>query len=116
MEPPKNSDSPLVPPISDSFIPEFPDNTSSGYKPTVDDIKNVQTLQNMDLRQKYAAKAFEVVKTWLCVIAGILILQSFSNEFFLSDTVVLALIGSTTAGVLGLRAIVLHNLFPSTKK
>ena len=115
MEPPNQSESPHIPPVSDSILPELPDKTSSGYKPTSEDIKNVQTLQNMELRQQYAAKAFDVVRVWLGVIATILFLQGLSDEFFLSDTVILALIGSTTAGVLGLPAIVLHNLFPSGK-
>ena len=100
-----------VSPLSES------DKDTTGYKNyTEQQLQNVQSEHNMNLREKYAQKAFEIVGYWLGGIGGITLLQGLSTSAFnLSDTIMVALISSATAGVLGLPIIVLHNLFPSKK-
>lgn len=81
-------------------------------------------------RKKYARKIFRLIKWWLIGIGALIVLQGFlgkreisiafhwfgspwrsSIHFELSDSVLLALIGGTTASVIGLFAIVANYLF-----
>jgi hypothetical protein len=55
-----------------------------------------------------------MVASWIVAVFVLLSLQGFSfYGFKLSDNVLLAAIGSTTANVIGMLLIVLKNLFPS---
>ena len=60
-----------------------------------------------------------MVVIWLLGIAAFLLLDGFWSAYnskpFLSDAVILALIGGTTASVLGLFTIVANYLFPQAK-
>jgi hypothetical protein len=76
----------------------------------------------LDLRERhrYADGLYYMVIFWLLGIAAFLLLNGFwsashGDKAFLSDTVILALIGGTTASVLGLFTIVANYLFPSAK-
>lgn len=69
--------------------------------------------QDRDLREKYGERLFRLVVWWLIVIGLIVVLHGISAvPFELSATVLATLIGSTTASVLGLFAIVANYLFP----
>jgi hypothetical protein len=87
--------------------------------------------QDIKARKRYARHIFRLIVVWLIAIFIILLLQGFLSEremvlgfralgsfwrtsihFRLSDAVLLALIGGTTANVLGLFIFVVQYLFP----
>jgi hypothetical protein len=78
--------------------------------------------QDIKERKKYAQLFFYLSCAWLVAIVVILMLQGFGSQGFgsfwkapfkLSDSIVLAMIGSTTANVLGILYIVAKYLFPN---
>ncbi|MDX9702374.1 MAG: hypothetical protein RBU23_04935 [Candidatus Auribacterota bacterium] len=76
--------------------------------------------QIREQRKKYADKVFNLIKWWLIFIGVVLVIQGtisfwWTREFF-SDAVLLAIIGGTTANVLGLFALVLKFLFNPINK
>ena len=74
-------------------------------------IKDLQ--QDRGQRKRYSDRLFWLVVVWLAVIGAIVLLHGFhAIPFQLSTTVLATLIGSTTASVLGLFAIVANYLFP----
>jgi len=81
--------------------------------------------QDIDERKIYASKAFTMLCCWLVGVFVVVLLQGFfatgptsslngfSSPFFrLPDSVLLALLGGTTAGVISIFAIVANYLFP----
>lgn len=95
---------------------------------------NQGILDDLRARKKYGNRAFWVVVVWLIAILGILVTQGFLGHtkptatvtifgitlsvsrpviFFLSDGVLIALIGGTTASVIGILGFVMKYLFPS---
>lgn len=74
--------------------------------------------QDIDERKKYAKYFFILACLWLAGITVLLLLQGFGSFWFglmpfkLSDTVLLAVIGSTTVNVLGILYVVATYLFP----
>ena len=69
--------------------------------------------QDTDERKKYARLFFGLSCAWIVTIIVILLLDGFGWwSFKLSDSVVLATIGSTTVNVLGILYIVANYLFP----
>ena len=69
--------------------------------------------QNIAERKKYAHRSFCLVSIWLAVIAVIIVLQGFKSlGFALDDSIVLAMIGGTTTGVISIFVIVAKYLFP----
>ncbi|MBQ4480509.1 MAG: hypothetical protein II943_07715 [Victivallales bacterium] len=86
-----------------------------------------EQMQLLEMREKYAQKAFQLVKSWLVFIVFIILLQGVVNFYcsalnfskiitigitFLSDTIIIQLIKGTSISVIvGLFAIVLQYLF-----
>ncbi len=74
--------------------------------------------QDIDERKKYARRFFILACFWLVAITVLLVLQGFGSfcfgllPFILADTVLLAVIGSTTVNVLGILYVVVNYLFP----
>ena len=68
--------------------------------------------QDTEERKTYANKIFKLICVWLLAVFGILVAQGSDCGFELSDAVLLALIGGTTANVLGIFIIVAQYLFP----
>ena len=69
--------------------------------------------QDRDQRRTYGSRLYWLIVGWLSVIGVIVLLHGFiCVPFKLSVTVLTTLIGSTTASVLGLFAIVANYLFP----
>jgi len=72
--------------------------------------------QDIKERKKYALLFFGLGCAWMTAITGMLLLQGFGlvyhATFKLSDTVLLAAIGSTTVNVLGIVYVVANYLFP----
>ena len=82
---------------------------------------HVQNLsQNINLRRRFAWLLFVVLVLWLLLIvyivvgtgAGCLIFFSHQTEFHLSDAVIIALITTTTANIIGFFYVVTNYLFP----
>lgn len=70
-------------------------------------------VQDREQRKTYADRLFRLVAVWLVVNGLIVFLHGFGHvPFTLSGAVLTTLIGSTTASVLGLFAIVANYLFP----
>ena len=69
-------------------------------------------------RKRYASRFYYLSCAWIVIITLILLLQGFGSFWFgkcpfkLSEAVVLAVIGSTTANVLGILFVVANYLFP----
>jgi hypothetical protein len=64
-------------------------------------------------RKSYATAVFKLLCIWLATMFVILLLQGFKCfDFSLTDNVLLALIGGTTANVFGLFLVVMNYLFP----
>lgn len=73
------------------------------------------TKQDTDARKTYARRIFHLIVYWLIADFILLLIQGFLgpiNIFHLSDAVLLALIGGTTANVLGIFMVVVWYLFP----
>jgi hypothetical protein len=74
--------------------------------------------QDINERKKYATGFFVLACFWLAAITIMLTLQGFGSFWFgrmpfkLSETVLLAVIGSTTVNVLGILYVVANYLFP----
>lgn len=92
---------------------------------------NKSLLEDIEARRKYARGIFDLIRWWLVAILVVLILQGFlsrrdialnfnafgshwktSIHFELAEGLLLALIGGTTATVIGLFAIVANYFFP----
>ena len=77
----------------------------------------LQSVDNHNLRLKYADKVFWLVCVWLSFVIMALGCSGLHiHGFQLSDNVLIAFIVSTTASVIGLFAIVAKWLFPSRGK
>jgi len=63
-------------------------------------------------RRKYALRIFILTCIWVTSILGLVLLQGFSwKGFHLSDSVLLAAIGTTTANIIGVFLIVTRYFF-----
>ena len=85
-------------------------------------LENESTSQNIKERKKYAKKSFKLVSRWVYGVFGMLLLQGFLSEklmiyntqfqFKLPDSVLIAVVGGTTASVIGIFLVVANYLFP----
>jgi hypothetical protein len=94
-------------------------------------LRNKSLEEDITARRKYALAIFVLIVAWLVAVFTMLLLQGFLSKreiavnvlfcrliyrtaihFELSDGVLLALIGGTTATVIGLFAIVANYFFP----
>ncbi|WBX70537.1 hypothetical protein [Tenacibaculum retecalamus] len=114
--------------IQDSKQPERDDNaenTSFAEKEeknwtSLDQLENeYKSLENKRYKDDTAHR--KVLSTWagtlvsFWLVCVLLILTSNTNKFKLSDSVLIALLGTTTLNVLGLMVIVLNDLFNKSK-
>ncbi len=77
------------------------------------DIKDL--IQDRDERKKYALRIFILICAWIGLLFAVLALEAVGSPrgwFHLDDPILLALIGGTTANVLGIFYIVTRYLFP----
>ena len=69
-------------------------------------------LQDINERKKYGTCIFGLVILWLVAMVTVLVFQGFSvRSFSLSDPVLVAVVTTTTGGVVGLLALVVKYLF-----
>lgn len=80
-------------------------------------LENKSLDQDIREREKYTDKIYNLIYKWLQGIGLIILFQGFLPKkfFYLSDKVLIALIGGTTINVLGLFAIVVCYLFRKPK-
>ena len=70
--------------------------------------------QDIEARKEYANKIFILISVWLGCMIVIILLSGFGSKceyFKMADSVLIALITTTTASVIGLFAIVANYLF-----
>lgn len=108
----------------------YADSMKAVYEAETLRLRNETIKQDMAERKIYANRIFSLVTYWLIFIGLILIATGGNRYTFkmpnniifsfgglkLSDTVILALIGSTTLNVLALFYIVANYLFPKPKE
>lgn len=79
-------------------------------------LENLSLKQDIEARSDYASRIFWLIVVWLFAIFLVLIFEAWELfGFQLSDSVILALIGGTTASVLALFVVVAKYLFPEKK-
>lgn len=72
----------------------------------------VGTKQDREQRKEYAQRIFQLLCYYLVIVAFFIFLSGTeSTKFYLSDSVVITLLGTTTANVIALFAIVPKYLF-----
>jgi len=77
-------------------------------------LKNDQARSDQTDRQKYSERIFLLAINWIVIVMAILLADGcvpMSEYFEVSDSVMVTLIGATTATVLGLFAFVMKYLF-----
>ena len=71
-------------------------------------------IQDIRERKKYALCIFVLVATWLAAMIAILLFEGFAmRSFKLSDGAIIAVVTTTTGGVVGLLVLVVKYLFPA---
>ncbi len=79
-------------------------------------LENVGLAQDISARRKYAFRVFLLVIGWIIGIYLLLVFQGFRfRSFHLSDNILLAAIGSTTANIIGILLIIVKYLFSGRK-
>jgi len=69
--------------------------------------------QDREHREKFAHRGWVTIIIWLGFVALLIILQGFKAwGFNLDDSIVLTIIGATTASIIGMHVVVLNYLFP----
>lgn len=68
--------------------------------------------QDIDMRKEYARLIFRFVCYYMAFVFIILFLSGTPSSFKMSDSVLITLLGTTTATVISLFAIVVNYLFP----
>lgn len=77
---------------------------------------NQELLDNIVRRGNWGNRIFWLLLGWLIAVIAIVVLQGFSIAGFrLSDSIIIAFIGTTTADVLALGYIVAKYLFQTPK-
>ena len=112
-EPQLSLDAIAAPPQS-SNSPDAPTQLETASNANIKlEIENQGLTQNIEERKKYAHRIYCMISVWLGGVFVILLLAGFNFlSFRVSDSVLLAVIGSTTVNVLGLFYIVTNYLFP----
>lgn len=72
--------------------------------------------QDQEDRRKFSRRVFGLALGWLLLVLAIVVFNGFSLwSFSLSDQVLIALLTTTTANIIGTLVIVLNYLFPRPK-
>lgn len=78
--------------------------------------ENIGDNQDRDQRKAFAEKIFSFVCYYMLAVFFVLFLCGCPNSFHLSDTVLVTLLGTTTANVIGILIIVVTYLFSRKNK
>jgi hypothetical protein len=69
-------------------------------------LENFDFSKNIKARETLAGRLFWLTVTWVVAIFAVILLKGFCPLFNLSDNVLIAFIGGTTANIIGLLAVV----------
>jgi hypothetical protein len=108
----------ITPEESPSEVSSDPD--SDTEEELLDHTKKLHALAissaklDLQLRENFAKRIFKFVCFWVSGVGALLLLQGYSgySKFSLSDKVLMAVIGATTANIIGLLYVVANYLFP----
>lgn len=78
--------------------------------------ENEDNSQERGQRKNYAKNVFIFVMAYMVIVLAILFIQGFCTCFYLSDSVLITLLGTTTANVISVLVIVMAYLFSRKKK
>ncbi|WP_303224030.1 hypothetical protein [Butyricimonas faecihominis] len=78
--------------------------------------ENEGDSQDRKQRKEFADKIFDFVRNYMLFVCIVLFLKGITSQFYLSDTVIVTLLGTTTANVIGILIIVVTYLFSRKKK
>ncbi len=77
------------------------------------DLENEGHQQDTQERKRYAKRIFWMLCVWLSIVLTAILISGLTVlDFHLSDTILMALIGSTTANIAGFFFAVVKYLFP----
>ncbi len=103
----------VVPERNQDDAPQTPADKLAAEDVRTKKLRNDIIEQDLKERKLYAHRIFSLIATWLSVLGIIIVLQGIiENGFNLSEPVLLAVVGGTTANVLGMFYVVLKYLFP----
>lgn len=71
--------------------------------------------EDLNARRSWGNRVFWLLVGWLVAAFAVLVCQGFGLDFHLSDSVIITLITTTTANVLGLGYVVVNYLFPNNQ-
>ena len=74
-------------------------------------IHNDSDLQDMQQRKEFAEKIYQLVLGYMYFVGFIIFLSAMPNSFFISETVIITLLGTTASTVIGLFYFVAKYLF-----
>ena len=86
--------------------------TANYYEKELKKLEVKSKLQDIEMRKEYAGLIFRFVCYYMAFVFIILFLSGTPSSFKMSDSVLLMLLGTTTATVISLFAIVVNYLFP----
>ena len=78
--------------------------------------ENQGDAQDREQRKEFAEKIFEFVRSYMIAVFVMLFLKAITPRFYLSDNVIITLLGTTTANVIGILIIVVTYLFSRKRK
>ena len=78
--------------------------------------ENAGDDQDRQQRKEFADKIFDFVRNYMLFVCVVLFLKGITSQFYLSDAVIITLLGTTTANVIGIWIIVVTYLFSRKKK
>lgn len=78
--------------------------------------ENQGDVQDREQRKEFADKIFNFVSNYMIFVCMVLFLKAITPRFFLSDNVIITLLGTTTANVIGILIIVVTYLFSRKRK
>lgn len=78
--------------------------------------ENKGDAQDREQRKDFADRIFSFVCNYMIFVCIVLFLKAITPQFYLSDNVIITLLGTTTANVIGILIIVVTYLFSRKRK
>lgn len=78
--------------------------------------ENKGDAQDREQRKDFAERIFQFVCNYMIFVFMVLFLKAITPRFYLSDNVIITLLGTTTANVIGILIIVVTYLFSRKRK
>lgn len=78
--------------------------------------ENRGDTQDREQRKEFANKIFNFVSNYMIFVCMVLFLKAITPRFYLNDNVIITLLGTTTANVIGILIIVVTYLFSRKRK